>query len=311
MGTPLAPFEFQNAENESPENSFIKKNGGKSIYYSLFDFFYKKKILRVKYEQNTDGRINNYLKKGFYKMPINCKEFADRINKELYLNDDQKIHNNCIIYKVTNTIKDHVNKLCNNDLHKYLDELSKFYQSNIYLACIKISKNLSYDSDEESYANHYHIDNNRFTLFKLFIPLLDISDDDGPTHIISYENKKKFIKETGYISRNQKKLKETDSNIIFKNIAKKGEILVCNTPRCFHRAGVPKKNNSRTLMNLSFVAYPKKYENNKYLDFYANKEFSKPLNYNLVNYFTKSRNILDMISLFSKYKNFAKNDYNK
>ena len=64
-------------------------------------------------------------------------------------------------------------------------------------------------------------------------------------------------------------------------------------------------------MNLSFVAYPKKYENNKYLDFYANKEFSKPLNYNLVNYFTKSRNILDMISLFSKYKNFAKNDYNK
>ena len=293
------------------DNSFIKKNGGKSIYYSLFDLIYKKKIISSQIIKNSNNRINNYLKKGFYKIPINCEKFADLVLKELSLNNDQRVYNNHINYEITEKIKNHVNKLCINELQEYLDELSEFYRSCIYLACIKISKNMNFESDKECYANHYHVDNNRFTLFKLFIPLLDVSIEDGPTHIIPCENKKKFIKNSGYVSRDQKNLRQIDDSIIFKNIAKKGEILVCNTPACFHKAGVPKKNKSRLLMNLSFVAYPKKYENNKYFDYYSNEEFSKPLNYNLINYFTKSKNRFDMINLFYKYKKFANLNYNK
>ena len=274
-------------------------------------FFIKKKIISSKIIENSDNRLNDYLKKGFYKIPINCKNFADIINKELSLNNDKKIYDNHVNYEITDKIKNYVNQLCTNELQKYLDELSEFYKSSIYLACIKVSKNMSYEGDKECYANHFHIDNNRFTLFKLFIPLLDVSIDDVTTEIIPYKNKNRFIKESGYISRDQKNLKQVDNSIIFKNIAKKGEILVCNTPTCFHKAGVPKRNKSRLLMNLSFVAYPKKYENNKYFDYYLNEEISKPLNYNLINYFTKSRNRFDMINLFHQYKKFAKFNYNK
>ena len=86
-------------------------------------------------------------------------------------------------------------------------------------------------------------------------------------HIIPFKYKDKFLSDSGYTSRNNE-LNEVKQDIVYKNIARAGEILVCNTPRCFHRAGVPEKNRSRLLLNLSFVVYPKEYENFKFFDFF-------------------------------------------
>ncbi len=293
------------------DKKFSNKNGGKSIYYSLFDQFYQKLIIkRVEIEKNDTKKIfNEYIENGYFKIPKSFEKFATELKKNLMIDDEKTVSKFCIIYKIDKNVKNLVYKFIKNEINEYLDEISKIYRSNVYLANIKISKNLNITDGNEYYANNYHIDNNRFTLFKLFIPLVDVSINDGPTHIIPFKYKKKFVSDSGYLSRNQE-LKEVNNSIVYKNVAKAGEILVCNTARCFHRAGVPEKNRSRLLLNLSFVAYPKEYENFKFFDFFEDKQLSKDLNFNFINYFTKSKNRFDMINLFNQYKKFAKFNFN-
>ena len=293
------------------DKKFSNKNGGKSIYYSLFDQFYQKLIIkRAEIEKNGTKKIfNEYIENGYFKIPKNFEKFVTELKKNLMIDDEKTVSKFCIIYKIDKNVKNLVYKFINNEINEYLDEISKFYRSNVYLANIKISKNLNITDGKEYYANNYHIDNNRFTLFKLFIPLVDVSINDGPTHIIPFKYKKKFVSDSGYLSRNQE-LKEVNNSIVYKNVAKAGEILVCNTARCFHRAGVPEKNRSRLLLNLSFVAYPKEYENFKFFDFFEDKQLSKDLNFNFINYFTKSKSRFDMINLFYQYKKFSKFNFN-
>ncbi len=58
------------------------------------------------------------------------------------------------------------------------------------------------------------------------------------------------------------------------------------------------------------MAYPKEYENFKFFDFFEDKQLSKDLNFNFINYFTKSKSRFDMINLFYQYKKFAKFNFN-
>ena len=61
-------------------------------------------------------------------------------------------------------------------------------------------------------------------------------------------------------------------------------------------------------MTLSFVAYPKLYEENKHLDYFHNKT-NGFTNYNVINYLAKSKEFIDMFKLFYDYKFFANKNF--
>ena len=288
--------------------SLMGINGNKSVFYSLFDYYYSKNILKLKKNINLSQRQTEYKQKGYYKLPKSFDNFANVISKKINLNNFKKTKlGHCINYNVSDEIIRNVQLFCNNDLSEYLDELAVYYKSNIFLANIRISKIFNFDGEDDDYANFYHRDNVRFTHFKIFIPLENVDEFSGPTHIISIDKTKQFIKKAKYKKRS--KINTNLNDIEYKNIADKGQATVCSTGQCFHKAGIPSKDNSRLQMTLSFVAYPKLYEENKHLDYFHNKNLMVSTNYNVINYLAKSKEFIDMFKLFYDYKFFANKNF--
>lgn len=275
----------------------------KSLPYTLFDYFYLKKIKNV-----SDNIFYNLFKFGYLKIEKNYSNFVDKINNHLTKLKFKKKTDYMMLYEIDDYIESEVNNFCNNDLKEVIDELSKAYMSNIYLAQIKIGENFHFEENTQKYSNFFHVDNNRFTLFKIFISLENISSNQGPTHIIPCNKTYEFIKKTKYKNRYNYDHKTSDFDI-YENTSLKGDALICNTSRCYHKAGVPKQNFSRKMMTLSFVAYPKNYEMNKHLDFFKDPKLSKIYEKNFINYLSKSTDFFDNYKLYKNYMEFMKKNF--
>lgn len=270
----------------------------KSFQYHLFDFFFEKKILKktIKKKYINPNIINDFYYEGYSKIN-NFKKFSTNLIKEIS-KDNPKIINFTKKYLITKEIYNLVKNFCENEIDEILKDLKNFFGSEIYLAGIKIAKNFYHDGKEDVYANKYHLDNNRFTLFKIFILLSDVDLNSGPTNIINIKNTKLFKKVTNYKSR--KLYNELQhENIIFKNTGNFGDMLLCSTSRCFHKAGVVNKNKSRLMLTLTFVSYPSKNDKTNYCKLIENEG-----NINIYNKLSKSKNIIDNFNLYlSYYKN--------
>ena len=282
-------------------NKFEKKMKSKSISYVLFDYFYLRKI--------GEEINNNFFRLGYEKINCNFNRFVEKINNHISSLKLTKNTEYLKLYEIDEYVENQVYDLCNNQLKKTLEDLSKIYKSNIFLANIKIAQNYNFEENTQKYSNFFHVDNNRCTLFKIFISLEDVSSNQGPTNIIPNNKKNEFLKETKY--KNRYDYDHTaDKFEIFKNTNLKGDALICNTSRCYHKAGVPDKNVSRKMMTLSFVAYPKEYEKFNYLDFIKNQKLSQIYEKNFINYLSKSKNFYDNYRIYKNYVRFMKNKYN-
>lgn len=107
----------------------------------------------------------------------------------------------------------------------------------------------------ELFSNHWHCDNRSTEYLKLFVPLVDISEDDGPFHIMSQDRTKQLIK-TGYGSRDDYNLQEeviNDPNHMMKVTGKAGMAYFGNPQLCLHRAGVPSKDHWRDMIDFVFA----------------------------------------------------------
>ncbi len=282
-------------------NKFEKRMKSKSISYVLFDYFYLKKICK--------DINNNFFRLGYEKINSNFSGFVEKINNHISNLKLTKNTEYLKLYEIDEYVENQVYDLCNNQLKKTLEDLSKIYKSNIFLANIKIAQNYNFEENTQKYSNFYHVDNNRCTLFKIFISLEDVSSNQGPTNIIPNNKKNEFLKETKYKNRYDYD-HTTDNFEIFKNTNLKGDALICNTSRCYHKAGVPDKNVSRKMMTLSFVAYPKEYEKFNYLDFIKNQKLSLIYEKNFINYLSKSKNFYDNYRIYKNYVRFMKKKYN-
>lgn len=104
------------------------------------------------------------------------------------------------------------------------------------------------------YSNNWHCDDQRSDQLTLFINLSQVTEDDGPLHLLSRQRTRNLMRR-GYRSRGNYGLPETvleDARHVIRHVGPVGSAVLCNTTLCLHRAGVPAENHVRDIMELRF-----------------------------------------------------------
>lgn len=291
---------------------FYTKRLGLGLYFfgnpnTLYNNLFNKLHLKLIANKETDNEdILQFLKKGFFKTKINssslCKYISNEINKQS-VNPLNYVHGFEINEQMKVQIKTHIN-------YKYaplLKQLEKFYNSKISVANIQIKRNFSIDEsvNKEVYSNNYHADSFTYNHFKMFINLMDVSIEQGPLHIYSKLDTKKFIKLNNYKNRNNYFNKELENNVV-RNTGNIGESFVANTTECLHKAGVVKKGNYRDMLFITFISSPEKINIDKDDFFYYEEKYPKAIwgetnEVDEVVNITKPQSLKKTIKLFFKY----------
>ena len=158
---------------------------------------------------------------------------------------------------------------------------------------------------KEPYSNFYHTDGYVYNMFKLFINLQDVSENEGPMHLVMREKAKKFIKNKDYYSR-QSYLRTTSSDkevedCIYKNTGKLGDVLMCSTTELIHKAGDVSKGQKRYSF-LDFVAKTSE-ESQKSMYFYGEEIFK----HDVVKRLSKIAGIKKLIKYYFDGKKYSLN----
>ena len=229
---------------------------GNLFSYNIYNFFFKKNIANRVYQK--DPIIFKYLKDGYVKLSSIPATQIDELVNMMNMHNPTKIQNNyrynfTINDELLNTIKDIINK----NLLEFLKSFSNFNNMKIKLGNIKITRNYSVPNthDKEVYSNFFHCDAYTCNLFKIFINLKDISEEEGPLVLVKKDKAKKFFKEANYKNRYSYN-KKTNNEYYYINSGKKGDVLLCNTTEILHRAGDVKEGKYRDVLFLDFIAYP-------------------------------------------------------
>ena len=271
-----------------------------TLYYNLFNKLHQNFIANKNFETEN---IKKYFEKGFFKTKINsinfCKYIASEIEKQP-INSKDKSFNFEISDQMREKIKDHIN----NELSPTLKELEKFYNSKISVANIEIRRNFHIDENitEEMYSNFYHVDAYVYNHFKMFINLMDVNIDQGPLHIYSKNNTKKFMKLNNYKNRSNYVNEELIDDLV-SNTGKIGESFVASTTECLHKAGEVKKGNYRDILFITFITIPEEIEKNRSDFFYYETKYPKAIwdDGNEVVKIAKPQSLRKTIKLFIEY----------
>lgn len=263
----------------------------KPLELIMFDFLYKKFFLKKK---NNDF-IFNYDQFGFVKIKPDISEEIDIINNNLKINDQVKKppFDFIINHEIDKAIKDIINLRLKN----YISQLEQYFNAKILPAVINLKRNTFYEKMEEldeRYSDNFHNDAYTLTHFKIFINLTNVSENQGPMHIISKKKTKNFLNKINYKDRGKYNHNFFDENLIYVNSGSKYEALIFDPTQCFHRATIPERNLHRDYLTITFVGLPKKskikninyfnYENNELLKFSKPKGFFNSIK-NLIRYF--------------------------
>ena len=242
---------------------FTKKK--ERIYYNIFNKLHFKFIAN----KNTNNeQIKKFLDKGFFKTNINSKNFATYISNQIK-NQFIRPDNFSFYFNIDDEMKNEIKSHVNNKFGNLLRELEKLYNSRITIAKIAIKRNFSIEKNinKEFYSNFYHLDSCIYTHFKLFINLSDIEINQGPLHIYSKKDTKKFIKVNKYKSRD--KYEDNEPNdLLIKNTGRLGDSFIANTSECLHRAGLVEKDYQRDIIVITFIASPEIINKNGYNFFF-------------------------------------------
>ena len=159
--------------------------------YNLFSKYYKKNLANKKCN-------NEILENSYGKIGVASKKEIDEINKELIdqikileIKDDKRI-----IFKFNDNIKESIKNIINQDLKDFLTNLENFYNVRICLGNSVISRNFHIHNSLDVYSNFYHNDRYTFNYFKIFINLHDVSNQEGPMHIVKKKHSQEFFKKS-------------------------------------------------------------------------------------------------------------------
>ena len=225
--------------------------------YNLFDFFLKKKLNK----KSKKDFLNNFLEKGYTKIDLNASEFAKKLNISIGNQEIQPNEKMSYYYDISEETKSLIRDFIKNNVNNYLGEVKDYFNNNVFVTNVILKRNFYSEEAEttELYNNFYHNDAYVFTHFKLFVNLMDMSEDTGPTHVYSIAETKEIIKKSNSYKRNNL-LDDSSINGIkpYKHMGKKGECFFCFTSQCLHKAGIPHKKNIRDYLVITFCSYPNK-----------------------------------------------------
>ncbi len=271
-----------------------------TLYYNIFNKYHKSLIAK---KNGIGNEISEFINKGFFKTDIDSSEFCMKVSNCL---KRQNIDNKkgYFQFEVDEEIKSHIINHINKDFSKILSEFEKFYNSRVAVAKVVIRRNYHLENTEkEVYSNNYHVDHYTYNHFKLFINLMDVNKNQGPLHIYSKKDTKKFLKINDYKDRSNYKNNELKKDL-FVNSGKLGESMFANTTECLHKAGYVEKGFHRDVLFITFITVPDKIDTQENL-FYYDKIFPQSIwnskDGSEILKITKPKSLKKTISLFLKY----------
>tara|TARA_Y100000590_G_scaffold269029_1_gene302120 strand:+ start:5338 stop:6246 length:909 start_codon:yes stop_codon:yes gene_type:complete len=225
-----------------------------TITYSIFNYLYNKFIINL---EDADDDIKFFHEKGYLKPNINFKEEVLQLKDTL--NENNKIESKSKFkYHLNNNSIDKIKNIINSSKFlNLINKIEKYFNLKIYLIDVTINRNFPINSEiehsENVYSNNYHVDYYIMNFFKMFINLHDVDQTQGPMNFYSKKDTKKFIKFNNYKDRSNYNIKNEKDLGLVKNIGSAGDILVCSTPQCLHRASSPDNGKFRDMLFLSFA----------------------------------------------------------
>lgn len=277
--------------------SFFKNQN--NINYNLFNNIYQ----IFKPAPNLDNQtVSNFAKNGFSRSVSITESEIDTIKNNIN-KTDKNYSNYVTTYLFNEKLKMLIKNVFNNNFKNEIKNFSDFYSSRIIVSHVKIFTNhgldLKVNKDEQFFSEKFHTDNYHFTYFKLFINLENINIEKGPLHFVPKPNMKNFIKFMNYKNRFSYNEYEP-KNLIFKNVGKKGDSLFVNTTQCIHRAGIPKENETRTILLFHLNAIPGKKNNINYFE-YEDSSRDIFLTDHWSRYFAKPRKLSENFKLLRNF----------
>ena len=281
--------------NKISINLSIKFFGARlPLSYVFFNTIFKKFIINKSVESEF---IKKYYDDGYVKLDLNLADELDHIkDKMLPEGNNEKKQ----ILKLDDVTQNDLKKILIKKFDKTFKDLEKYFNSNIIIANANLFRNhhvtdIVEGKSEQVYSNYYHNDGYVLTYFKIFINLMDVSDKDGPLHIISKKKTKAFFNEAKYKDRYDY-IPIENEKLIYKNTGKYGDCFLFSTPECIHKAGIP--DNYRDMLQLTLIASQDKNINNEDLDVF--KENSDII------FTTKPYTVIKVFNLLLKHFDFRK-----
>jgi len=238
-------------------------NSFSSLRYCIFNSVIYHTNLKKNLRENEI--VSNFNDKGFCKIKsLNSKDILEL--KKIFKNENsnlQELNNYTFKPKIdTREKKELIKNMILNNFGEILNDLKKYYNTNIYLTNVEFKKTFHInkkDEKEEHFNNFFHIDSYLRTHFKIFVNVSDIDEKNGPTEIFDIKKTKKIRKFNSFKNKrgNLKIPKDINS---YLNIGKSGHVFLCNTSLCLHRATSPLPQHTKENLILTFVSYPNSFE---------------------------------------------------
>ena len=215
------------------------------------NLYYWKKIFSIK-------PLN---KNGYEKINFNYDhKFIDKINdqfKKLIINKDKififRNHDKKIFIK--NPLEINGIKELTNIFDEKLKEYFAGYYKIIKISCWRTLYDESRDSSHEKYiySNYWHFDDYAGDILKVFVLLNEnTSKETGSTKLLNIKTTKKIARTFKYIdtSVSNNKLEKflNEKKMIVYCDGNVGDVYIVNTSKCLHSASIPKKGESRDLI---------------------------------------------------------------
>jgi len=136
--------------------------------------------------------------------------------------------------------------------------MQQYFGSYIFIDDVEIWRHYHYEEGIATgsvFSDDWHVDHRKTSMVKLFMLLDNISEEDGPLHVISKGDTKKLVS-TGFLERyvNADELLEDHGCTITRFTGKAGTLMFANTAEIFHRAGNPKPGHRRDMLQV--IVYP-------------------------------------------------------
>lgn len=153
------------------------------------------------------------------------------------------------------------------------DMIKEYFGTNYAVTSVLCWRNYHVPETNENkyfYSNEWHNDYMEPKELKLFINMTDVTEDDGPLHVVSSSTTTEWVDRGVFQGRqnpaNDIAAMET-SNGLIRHTGKAGSSVFCHTSTCLHRADIPKEGHYRDMLEFQFrpaiSPLPEDWENTK------------------------------------------------
>lgn len=137
--------------------------------------------------------------------------------------------------------------------------VEQYYNSNFQIVDVTMWRTYhvptEVSSEKEIYGSNWHCDGDNTTITTVFINMTNVTEKDGPLHVVSSIRTKELIK-MGYKTRHNYGIPVEsieDPKYLLRHTGQSGSTMWVNTQYCLHRAGVPENGHYRDMLQLRFI----------------------------------------------------------